>query len=150
VAELDVVGERVAETAEVGGRPRLLPGLLAERLGPAHLGGEVGRDADGLLVVAADPADRPGVDRVRVLPRGPRLEHIEQPADLRVRAALVHDLGERRELVPARAGAPGRHHRVLVPEQQAEDRVQVGDLGHPLAQEAELARRGRAHVPARL
>ena len=33
-------------------RASFLPGLLAERVGVAHLGGELGRDARGLLVVA--------------------------------------------------------------------------------------------------
>ena len=69
---------------EVGRRARLLPGLLAERVGVAHLGGELGRHADRLLVVAPHGGEQADVVGVGVLARGPRLERVEQPPDLGV------------------------------------------------------------------
>ena len=60
-AQLDVALEEVAEAAVVVGGARLLPGGLAERPRLRHRGGQLGRDADGLLVVAPRPVDEPGV-----------------------------------------------------------------------------------------
>ena len=71
VAQLDVALEGVPEVGEVGGGARLLPGLLAERVGVADLGGELGGDADGLLVVAADGGEQADGVGVRVLRRPP-------------------------------------------------------------------------------
>jgi hypothetical protein len=45
--------------------------------------------------------------------------------------------------VGAGAGAARRHHRVLVPEHQRAERLEVGDLPQALAQAAQLGRRHR-------
>ena len=54
------------------------------------------------------------------------------------------DALERLELIGAGVGAARRHHRVLVPQQQAADPVEVGDLARPAAQLGEL--RGSALI----
>ena len=148
VAELDVALERVAEEAEVGRRARLLPGLLAERVGVADLGGELGRHAHRLLVVAPDGGEQADGVGVRVLAGGPRLERVEQPPDLGVDQLVVGDHLERRRVVRAGGGAVRRHHRVLVPEQHRVDAAEIGQLGHPLLERGQLGGRG-AHDPAR-
>ncbi len=87
VAQLDVALERVAEVAEVRRRARLLPGLLAERVGVADLGGELGRDARRLLVVVLDGGEQADGVGVGVLARGPRLERRRAAARSRGRSA---------------------------------------------------------------
>ena len=148
VAELDVALQRVAEEAEVRGRARLLPGLLAQRVGVADLGGELGRHAHRLLVVAPHGGEQADVVGVRVLAGGPRLERVEQPPDLGVDQLVVGDHLERRRVVRAGGGAVRRHHRVLVPEQHRVNAAEIGQLGHPLLERGQLGGRG-AHDPAR-
>ena len=148
VAELDVALERVAEEAEVGGRAGLLPGLLAERVGVAHLGSELGRHARGLLVVAPHGGEQADGVGVGVLGLGPRGERVEQAPDLGVDQLVVADHLERGRVVGAGGGAVRRHHRVLVPEQHRVDAAEVGQLGHPLLEGGEFGGRG-AHEPAR-
>ncbi len=147
VAQIDVAGERVAERREVVRRARLEPGLLALDLGAREVGGERGRHAHRLLEVAAQPADEPDVVGVGVLAVRPRLERVEQPAETGVGLARVDELGQRGAVLGAAVGAGRRHHRLLVPEQQAADRVEVAQLRCALAQRGELG--GRAHRPAR-
>jgi hypothetical protein len=60
----------------------------------------------------------------------------------------VQDPLERLELVGARVGAARRHDRVLIPQQQAADPVEIGDLHRPAAELGELGGLG-AHRPAR-
>ena len=74
VAQLDVARQRVAEAREVRGRARLLPGLLAERVGVADLRRQRGGHADRLLVVAADGGEQAHVVGVGVLVGRPRRE----------------------------------------------------------------------------
>jgi hypothetical protein len=145
VAEVDLVGERVAERREVVGRAGLDPGVLAECFGAGHLGGEILGDADGLLEVAADPPDQARVVGVGVLLGRPRLERVEQRAERRVGLARVDDAREGRGRLGAMLAAGERHHRLLVPEQQAGDRVQVAELPHVALERRELL----FHWPAR-
>ena len=129
-------------------RARLLPRLLAERVGAADLGGEVGRHAHGLLVVAARPATSRDVVGVGVLAGGPRLERVEQPAELGVGQLVV---ARSRSSVPswsARAAAPPGGIIVFWSQNSSAcDAAEVGELGHPLAG-ARPARRAR-RSPAR-
>ena len=60
-----------------------------ERVGVADLGGELGRHARRLLVVAPDGGEQADVVGVRVLAGGPRLERVEQPPDLGVDQLVV-------------------------------------------------------------
>ena len=147
VAQLDVAGERVAEQREVRRRARLLPGLLAQRVGVAHLGGELRGHADRLLVIALDRGEQAHVVGVRVLPLGRRRERVEQAPDLGVGELAVADELERGGVVGAGGGAARRHHRVLVPEQHRVDAAEVGQLGHPLPEGGELGG-SAAHGPA--
>ena len=86
---------------------------------------------------------------VRVGRCRPRLERVEQLAESRVGDAVVEDPLERLELIGARVGAAGRHHRVLVPQQQAADAVEVGDLPRAAPQLAELGGFALTGRPAR-
>ena len=148
VAQLDVARERVAEVGEVRRRAGLLPLLLADGVGVADLGGELGGDADRLLVVAPDGRDQADVVAVGVLALRPRLEHLEELPDHRVGELAVADQLERGRVVGAGGGPARRHHRVLVPEQHRVDAAEVGQLGHPLLERSELGGSG-AHEPAR-
>jgi hypothetical protein len=146
VAQLDVARQRVAEAREVRGRARLLPCLLAERVGVAHLRRQRGGHAHGLLVVAADGGEQPHVVGVRVLAGRPGVERVEQPADLGVGQAAVADQLERGGVIGAGGRPARRHHRVLVPEQQRVDAAEVAQLRHPRAQRFQLGW-GCAHEP---
>ena len=141
VAQLEVAGERVAETAEVGRLARLEPGLLAERGGVRHLAGQLRRDPGALLEVAPDPVQQPRVVGVGIGSRRPRLERVEQPADRGVDELLVADPLERGRVVGAADGARAGHHGVLVPEQEREGGVEVDELGHAALEVAERGRR---------
>ncbi len=147
VAQLDVARQRVAETREVRGRAGLLPRLLAERVGVADLRRQRGGHAHRLLVVAADGGEHPHVVGVGVLVGRPRVEAVEQPADLGVGDAAVADQLERRGVVRAAGRPVGRHHRVLVPEQQRVDAAEIAQLRHPRLQRGQLGW-GCAHEPA--
>ena len=138
VAELQVPGHRVAEAAVVGGGARRLPRRLAERRGAAHLRRQPRRHPHGLLDVAPHLGDQADVVGVRVLAGRPRLEHVEQPRQLRVGQPLVVDGLQRRRLIAARHGAARGHHRVLVPEQQRADAVEVVEDRRALPQRDEL------------
>ena len=146
--QLDVALERGAEVLEVVVRERLLPRVKAGRLRVRDVGGEVGRHADGALVVAPDPADEPRVVTVRVLALRPWLQGVEQAAQAGVGLARVDDALERRGLVGARRSAARRHHRVLVPEEQRTERVEVAQLGHAHPQGRKRGRAG-GHRSAR-
>src|SRR5918912_471918 len=61
-----------------------------------------------------------------------RLELVEEAADFLVDEQLVGEARERLDVVRARLGAGGRHHRLLIPRQQARDPHQVGDLDQAL------------------
>ena len=147
VAQVDVARQRVTEEREVRRRARLLPRLLAEGVGVAHLRRQLGRDAHGLLVIAPDRGDQADGVGVGVLPVRPRREPVEQPPDLRVGELAVADQLERRGVVGAGGGAVRRHHRVLVPEQHRVDAAEVRQLGHPVLEGGELCGSG-AHEPA--
>ena len=147
VAQLDLELERVAEAGEVGGRAGLLPGLLAERGGAARLGRQAGRHPHGLLEVAPQLAQQARVVAVGVLLGRPRLELVEQPAQLGVGQPLVRDRLERRRVVAAGGRAARRHHRVLIPEQERVDPLQVGQDRRALEERGQLGGCG-AHRPA--
>ena len=140
VPQLDLAGEGVAEPPEVVRGARLLPCLLAERVGLRDLRGQLGGDADRFLEVAPRPVDEPDVVGVRVLAGRPRLERVEQRAELRVALAGVDGEGDRRRPLGPRRGAGRGHHRLLVPEQQHPDPVQVAELRHPRPQRGDLGR----------
>ena len=55
----------------------------------------------------------------------------------------MRDAEQRRELVGAVGGAGGRHHRLLVPGEEARDLAEIRDLGHPLLQLLERVRHRR-------
>ena len=147
VAQLDVARQRVAEVREVRGRAGLLPRLLAERGGVAHLRRQRAGHAHRLLVVAPDGGEHPHVVGVGVLVGRPRVEAVEQPADLGIGDAAVADQLERRGVVRAAGRPVGRHHRVLVPEQQRVDAIEIAQLRHPRLQRGQLGW-GCAHEPA--
>ncbi len=138
VAQLELALQGALEAAEVGRRQRLLPGLEPERLRARDLRRQVLGHADGLLEVAPRPVDEPRLVRVGVLPRRPRLERVEQAAELRVGLARVENALERRGHLGPRSGAARRHHRVLVPEHQRAERLEVVHLRLALAQVDEL------------
>ena len=64
-------------------------------------------------------------------------------ADRGIREPLVREAEQRRELVGAMGGAGGRHHRLLVPGEEARDLAEVRDLGHPLLELLERVRHRR-------
>ena len=68
---------------------------------------------------------------------------VEQPADLGIGELLVREADERRELVGTVAGAGGRHHRLLVPGEEAGDLAEIGDLCQPLLELLERVRHRR-------
>jgi hypothetical protein len=65
LGELEVVRQIRGERREVGLLPRRNPGLLPERGRAGDLGGELGRDAACLVVVATGDANQAGVVAVR-------------------------------------------------------------------------------------
>ena len=139
--ELQEMLERRRERLEARLLARLEPGLLRVCRRPRHLRGEVRGHADGLLVVALEHGDQPHVVRVRVLRSRPRLQLVEDAAELRVGQARVLDPLERLELIRARVRPTRRHHRVLVPQQQAADPVEIGDLAGAPVQFGKLVHR---------
>jgi hypothetical protein len=90
---------------------------------------------------------QPHVVGVRMLLGGPGLERVEQPPQLRIGQPLVRDGLERRRLVAAGGRPVGRHHRVLVPEQQRVDVTQVGEDRGALVEGRQLGW-GGCHLPA--
>jgi hypothetical protein len=148
VAELDVAREGVAEAPEVVARTGLLPRLLAERLGPRDVGGQLDRHAHGALEVAFGPAHEPHVVGVGVLGLGPGGQGLEQGPESGIALTGVDDAGDGRRPLGPRLRSRRRHHRLLVPEQQEVERVQIAQLGHPQAEGPELGR-SRGHPAAR-
>ncbi len=147
VRELEDALQRGLEEREVGLLARGHPGLLRVGVGARDLRREVGRDVDRLVVVAPEVADQRGVVGLGVGLVGEGLQGIEQLAEPRVGDATVDDPLERLELIRPRVGAARRHHRVLIPQEQAADPAQISDLPRPLAQLDELL--GLAQRPAR-
>ena len=128
---------------------RLHPGLLRVRVRRGDLRREVGRHPHGLVVVAREDA----VERDVVASPGPPTPPTARAGRAAAPSAgigqpRVLDALERLELIRPRVRPARRHHRVLVPQQQAADPVEVGDLAR--AAPSSRARRARSSTcPAR-
>ena len=125
--------ERGREVVEVALLARLQPGLLGVRVGAGDLRREVGRDLDRLVVIPAQDPHEAGVVGVGVDGGRPRLQRVQQLGEPGIGEAIVLDPLQRLELVRPRPRPARRHHRVLVPQQQAPDPVEVGDLARTAA-----------------
>ena len=136
--QLEVPLEDGEEGGEVVVRPRLDPDLVALRARAQHLGAELGRHLPVLLPVVTRDADQAGVVGVGIERLLERSELLEQRADLVVGELLVRDAAERRERLGARRVPAGRHRDPLVPAEHAHRPMEVGDLGEPLAERAEV------------
>jgi hypothetical protein len=120
---------RWEEEREVVVLARLGPDIVRLGSRAGHLGGELGRNAAQLVVVAAGGADQRRVVGVVVELLLVLGEILEQHADVVGDELLVRDLVERRQLLPADRAAAGRHHHGLVPEEHLQGPAQVVDLG---------------------
>ena len=139
------------EGLEVVGAARLGPGVLPRRARAGELCVELAGHPQRLAAVAARDAQQ-GVVAVGRLGRlGSHcrrvvecvaVEGVEPDADLGGGQALVVQALNRRDVLGAGARSVLRHHRLLVPVEQTRDRLEVGELGHALAQESECLPRG--------
>ena len=112
-------------------RARAEPAAVAERAGALELGLQLGRDADGLLVVAARDADDAGLERfarVRLLERA---QLLEQLAERRVDAPLVRGRLYGRALLRARLGTGRGHLRLFVPAEERPGPHEIVDSPEP-------------------
>ena len=129
VPQLDVALEQRQEDVEVRRRLRLEPDGRGLRGRLHHLAAQLRRHLDGLRVVAPRRADDRRVPRVRVERVEPRLELVEQPADLRVGQLLVREPLEQRHVARALHEAGRRHRRALVPREQGREVVERRVVG---------------------
>ena len=143
--EVDVRVQVGEQHREVRRLLRLYPRVLGDRRGLGHLGAQRAGDAARLLPVAGDDPHQVGVDRalvaVAIAVEG-RAQLLDEVPDLVVAEHLVAHLGERAELLGARPGAGGGHHRALVPREQRGGAAQVVDLAEA---RPELGGGGRRH-----
>ena len=95
------------EVAEVARLARLQPGLLGVRVGARDLRRELGRHRAALRWSRLSARTSAHVVGVRVRGRRPRLERVEQPAELGVGQPVVLDALQRLELVRPRVAPPG-------------------------------------------
>src|SRR5579862_1452944 len=123
VSKLDVPIHQRQEEVEVRGRLRLEP--ARRRLGGCahHLRAQLGGNLHRLLVVAPRDAQQRAVPRVGI--EVTRLELVEQSPDVGVDEHLMAEAPEQRHVVGAVAEAAGRHHRALVPREQARERAET-------------------------
>src|SRR5579884_922316 len=133
-AEVEVRAQDGQERREVVLRARPHPDRVAARGGTGELRPELRRHPARLLVVAPRHADEARLEGVVGMLLLEALELLEQAADLGRGELLVGDATERRERLRTVGGAPGRHHRVLVPGEHLRRPPEVGDLGEPAAQ----------------
>ena len=117
--ELEVVAEIRRKRAEVGVLAGHHPRLLADRGRPCDLGSEVGWNPAGLLVMAAGDPDEACVIALRGGPVDLGPGRLEQLPGLLGDEHLVADPLDRRERFGPGRPAARRHHRLLVPAEQA-------------------------------
>jgi hypothetical protein len=133
-AQLDVPLERRPEERVVRLRARLHPERARLRPGPRHLRAQLRRHAHRLLVVAAREPDQRRVVRVGVERLLVRPELVQEPAGLVGDQELVGDALQGGKMIRAVRRAGGRHHRLLIPGEDADDPPEVGDPREPLLQ----------------
>ena len=125
---------------------RAEPALISQRSRPRHLGTQVGRNSDGLLVIAARDADEAGLERLEVVLLLERTQLLEQLAEVGRDVQLVRDAIQARALLGAGLGSARRHLRLLVPGEDARRFLHVVDLCKSPPEVCKTIRQSRQRV----